>query len=186
MGNFMTYFTDVISLCMREKARPLSKNTPYAIFDPMQNHKPAGRSKDIISYKHRNNPTLLDTVIYTGCDTIWKSFKRTVWRQPNDPFIGERRPKITSPVKEKYNLQNPVGELGDYQWQTFSETDEVIEALANSIIKYQLCPEIKSSVKGTPNLKMMGIFSENRLQWFKTELACCSDSICIVPIAVEE
>jgi long-subunit acyl-CoA synthetase (AMP-forming) len=34
-------------------------------------------------------------------------------------------------------------------------------------------------------MKFVGIFSENRMQWFMTELACCSDSICIVPIAVE-
>jgi len=33
---------------------------------------------------------------------------------------------------------------------------------------------------------MMGIFSENRLQWFMTELACCADSICVVPVAVEQ
>lgn len=61
-----------------------------------------------------------------------------------------------------------------------------MEALANSIIKKQLCPVIKSTVEGTPNLKMMGIFSENRLQWWMTELACCSDSVTIVPIAVEQ
>jgi long-subunit acyl-CoA synthetase (AMP-forming) len=42
-----------------------------------------------------------------------------------------------------------------------------------------------SSVEGTPDLKFMGIFSENRLEWIMTEIACCSDSICIVPLAVE-
>ena len=31
----------------------------------------------------------------------------------------------------------------------------------------------------------MGIFSENRPEWFMTELSCCSDSICIVPVAIE-
>jgi hypothetical protein len=28
----------------------------YAVFDPTQIQKPHGRSKDIISVKHRNNP----------------------------------------------------------------------------------------------------------------------------------
>lgn len=32
----------------------------------------------------------------------------------------------------------------------------------------------------------MGIFSENRREWFITELAACSDSIVTVPIAVEQ
>jgi long-subunit acyl-CoA synthetase (AMP-forming) len=33
-------------------------------------------------------------------------------------------------------------------------------------------------------MKLMGIFSENRLEWFISELACCSDSIAIVPVPV--
>jgi long-subunit acyl-CoA synthetase (AMP-forming) len=32
----------------------------------------------------------------------------------------------------------------------------------------------------------MGIFSENRPEWIETELACCGDSICILPLVVEE
>jgi len=60
-----------------------------------------------------------------------------------------------------------------------------VEALANSVIKRKLCPTVKSDVEGTPDLKFMGIYSENRMQWFMTELACLSDATCIVPIAVE-
>jgi len=48
-----------------------------------------------------------------------------------------------------------------------------------------MCPIIESQTQGTPNLKFMGIFSENRPEWYMTELACCSDDICVVPIAVE-
>ena len=47
-----------------------------------------------------------------------------------------------------------------------------------------MCPWVKSSVEGTPDFKFMGIFSENRLEWIMTELACCSDSICVVPVSV--
>ena len=32
----------------------------------------------------------------------------------------------------------------------------------------------------------MAIFSENRTEWFMTELACCANSVCIVPVAVEQ
>lgn len=45
-----------------------------------------------------------------------------------------------------------------------------------------MCKQINSQVEGTPNLKIMGIYSENREEWVMTELACCSDSICVVPI----
>lgn len=41
-----------------------------------------------------------------------------------------------------------------------------------------------SQVEGTPNMKLMGIFSENREEWIMTELACCSNSIVIVPIQI--
>ena len=34
-------------------------------------------------------------------------------------------------------------------------------------------------------MKLIGIFSENRPEWYITQLACCSDSICIVPVARE-
>ena len=34
-------------------------------------------------------------------------------------------------------------------------------------------------------MKMIGMFSENRQEWFITELAACSHSIVTVPIAVE-
>lgn len=30
----------------------------------------------------------------------------------------------------------------------------------------------------------MGIFSENREEWIMTELACCSNSIAVVPIQI--
>ena len=38
-------------------------------------------------------------------------------------------------------------------------------------------------MKGTPDLKLIGIFSENRPEFFMTELACISDSVTIVPIS---
>ena len=60
-----------------------------------------------------------------------------------------------------------------------------MEAFSRAIIKRKLCPLIKSDITGTPDLKFMGIFSENRLEWFMTELAACSDSICIIPLAIE-
>jgi len=47
-----------------------------------------------------------------------------------------------------------------------------------------MCPLVKSDVNGTPDLKFIGIFSENRPEFFITELACISDSVTVVPISV--
>lgn len=123
MGNFLYYFKDVFRVLSKEPTQIQHKNIPYAIYDPMQSAKPTDRSKDIISYKYRNDPVSLDDVCHKGCDTIWKCFKRTVWRQPNDPFLGERKPLNQSIIQEKYNLSRANEELGEYQWQTWEETD---------------------------------------------------------------
>lgn len=75
--------------------------------------------------------------------------------------------------------------LGEYEWKTWSEIDQYTECLSRSLIKRNFCPVIKSEVEGTPNLKFIGIFSENRAEWIITELAACSDSVCVVPVAVQ-
>jgi long-subunit acyl-CoA synthetase (AMP-forming) len=85
----------------------------------------------------------------------------------------------------QYNIKTDEREFGDYIWQTYQETDDIVEAFARTLVKRKLCPVIKSETEGTPDVKFLAIFSENRRQWFMTELAACSDSICIVPVAVE-
>lgn len=77
------------------------------------------------------------------------------------------------------------GELGEYEWLTYKDIDIIVEQLSKIIVKKNFCPVVKSEVEGTPDMKFMGIYSENRPEWYTTHLACCSDSICIVPIAVE-
>ena len=61
-----------------------------------------------------------------------------------------------------------------------------MEALSKSIIKRKFCPLVQANCEGTPDLKFMGIFSENRIEWYMTELAACSHSITLVPVAVEQ
>ena len=119
-------------------------------------------------------------MVHQGCDTIWKCFKRTVWCHPNLPFLGNRE-QIN---KGKNYAQYDDQVLGEYKWTTFQEIDDKVEALSRVIVKRGFCPVVKSDVEGTPDLKFMGIFSENRPEWVMTELASCSDSICVVPVAV--
>ena len=53
------------------------------------------------------------------------------------------------------------------------------------MIKKKLCTKVASDVEGTPDMKFMGIFSENRFEFYIIELACISDSVVIVPISVD-
>ena len=103
---------------------------------------------------------------------------------PERPFLGERQ-QILKGAMAQYNVQTGEREYGEYIWQTFQETDDIVEAFAKILVKRKLCPIIKSDTEGTPDLKFIGIFSENRKQWFMSELAACSDSIVVVPVAVE-
>lgn len=74
----------------------------------------------------------------------------------------------------------------EYDWSTFLEVNQDVEALASSLRNKELCPLLQSDVGGTPDLSMLAIFSENRPEWFITTLASTSESICVVPIAVEQ
>ena len=75
---------------------------------------------------------------------------------------------------------------GDYTWKTYKEVDKDVEALSRVLIRRKMCPFVRSEVKGTPDLKFIGIFSENRPEFFITELACISDSVTVVPISVDD
>jgi long-chain acyl-CoA synthetase len=123
----------------------------------------------------------LDRCSNSGCDTIWKCFKRSVWRHPDRPFLGQRE----KTQKGFIGLSGGQSTLGPYVWRTWAEIDDCVESLSRVLIKRNLCPLIKSDVDGTPDLKFIAIFSENRPEWFITELAASADSVCIVPVAVQ-
>ena len=146
--------------------------------------KPLNRTHDFISCKYRNEPHKLDSFLHQGCDTLWKNFKKSVWNTPNSPFLG-RRKVIKTGHTFRNNENFAKTKQGNYEWLTFYEVDEIVEAFSRTLIYRQLCPVIPSNVEGTPDLKFIGIFSENRREWYMTELSACSDSIVTVPIAVE-
>lgn len=185
MGNFIAalfsfFFADANPLTESRRDKCV-----YAIFDPNQIQKPHGRSKDLISSKHRDNPNRLDRCVHPGCDTIWKCFKRSVWLHPDKPFLGVRTRSKRSFLGLPSNDEDDEG-FGPYEWKSWSEIDIIVENLSRVFVKRCFCPIVKSDVEGTPDLKFIGIFSENRLEWYTTEIAACSDSICIVPVAVQQ
>ena len=68
-----------------------SFNDPNDDFNEKEN-----RTKTMISIKHINNPNKLDMCKYSGCDTVWKNFKRAVWCFGNNPFLGKRGETTTN------------------------------------------------------------------------------------------
>ena len=51
---------------------------------------------------------------------------------------------------------------------TFKQVDIKAENMAKALIKKKFCPIIQSNINGTPDLKFMAIFSENRVEWVIT------------------
>ena len=89
MGNTLSYLTETAyQLLFNTYGSYKMEEFSYAIYDPTQLIKPDGRTKDIICSKLRNRPKNLDTLVVKGCDSIWKHFKRSVWRFPNRHFFG--------------------------------------------------------------------------------------------------
>ncbi len=84
MGSFLSSFF------FSAEPEPAMHGGTYSIFDPTQHVKPAGRTKDIIAVKNAERPHDLDRTLVSGCDTIWKNFKRSVWRHADKPFLGVR------------------------------------------------------------------------------------------------
>lgn len=156
----------------------------YSIPDPMQLVPPSGRSLDYICPRHRNDPSKFDRAFHKSCDTVWKCFLRAVWTQSDKPFIGHKEYVTHGDVKNSDYIDSRPKEC--YKFLTFGEVDELVDCLTKSLIQRKLCPVIKSNVDGTPDLKFLGIFSENRKEWYITQIAACSHSIVTVPINAEQ
>ena len=109
---------------------------------------------------------------------------KTVWTIPDKPFLGQRE-YLKFETAHGKSRQLGSDAYGEYKWLTFGQVEDIVDSLSKSIVERNLCPVVRSNVKGTPDLKFIGIFSENRREWSMTELAACSHSIVTVPIAVE-
>lgn len=68
----------------------------YSVFDQEQIVQPVGMTKNIVNIQNKNFPKRLTTVVHKGCNTIWRSFKRSVWRHPDNPFLGWRNKNVES------------------------------------------------------------------------------------------
>jgi hypothetical protein len=77
-------------------------------------------------------------VVHKGCNTVWRSFKRSVWRHPERNFLGCRIKTI-----ENLTAHRNMPQEADYVWKTWQQVDDEVEALSNIIIRKKLCPKIK-------------------------------------------
>ena len=82
---------------------------------------------------------------------------KTVWTIPDKPFLGQREfLKFDNAHGKSRQLGSDA--YGEYQWLTFGQVEEIVDSLSKSIVARDLCPVVKSNVRGTPDLKFIGIF----------------------------
>jgi hypothetical protein len=96
------------------------------------------RTRKIISIKHVKNPKVLDRCKYSGCDTVWKNFKRAAWRYGENSFLGSRT--VSYLPNTFASSSQKTSRFGEYIWKTYGEVDETAEALSRVIINQKLCP----------------------------------------------
>ncbi|CRG97025.1 acyl-CoA synthetase, putative [Plasmodium gallinaceum] len=91
----------------------------------------------------------------------------------NKEFLGERKKEIRD---------NEVV-LGEYTFKTYEEIKNEVEIFASALYQFE---EIEYNIfddNGIHNkLKILGIWSKNRIEWFTTDMACSAIDFVTVPI----
>ena len=131
MGQFCSFLYELVYSV--PQIEEFEYDFTYSVFNPLQIVKPEDRSKDIVSYRNKNRPNDLST-FQNGCETLWKCFKRSVWRYLERPFLGARK-LIKSHLAEYRFEKETKYHLGDYEWLTYAEVDEIVESFTRSLQK---------------------------------------------------
>uniref|UniRef100_A0A8C9LKM7 long-chain-fatty-acid--CoA ligase n=1 Tax=Piliocolobus tephrosceles TaxID=591936 RepID=A0A8C9LKM7_9PRIM len=91
----------------------------------------------------------------------------------NETFLGER--------KKETRETDTV--LGEYAFKTYGEIKNEVEIFASALYQFENIEPITYTDNGAYNqLKMLGIWSKNRIEWFTTDYACAAINYVTVPI----
>ncbi|XP_074865408.1 long-chain-fatty-acid--CoA ligase 6 [Carettochelys insculpta] len=101
-----------------------------------------------------NSPELL-THYFDDARTMYEVFRRGFNISENCPCLGFRKPKQP------------------YQWLSYKEVSERAEALGSGLIQQGCKPSTS---------QFIGVFAQNRPEWFISELACYTYSMVVVPL----
>lgn len=106
----------------------------------------------------------LPTTLDNGADNVHSCFQLAVKAHGNRPFLGTRKAISKD-------------QLGDYEWKSYSEVEQLSRQFACGLKELNLNPEISTN---DGKFKFLGIYSKNREEWIIADLACHYDSITVV------
>ena len=121
-----------------------------------------GKDKD--GTEIRRNPEYKDKLIPSYFDdvtTMYEAFQRGLRVSRNDPCYGTRKK-----IVEVGEGGKTVVTYGDYEWLTYQQVQDRIDAFGSGILHMDLIPT------NDQGLKLLGIFSKNRMEWCIAENAC--------------
>ncbi|GAW83763.1 long-chain-fatty-acid--CoA ligase [Plasmodium gonderi] len=91
----------------------------------------------------------------------------------NEHFLGERKKEI----------RGNETILGEYTFKTYGEIKNEIEIFASALYQFEIIkPNIFTDNGIYKNLKIIGIWSKNRIEWLTTDYACSAIDFVTVPI----
>jgi long-chain acyl-CoA synthetase len=80
-----------------------------------------------------------------------------VEKNPRGDFLGTRR-------------KNDDGSFGPYEWQSYEQIYDKVKAIARSMYKFNLCPDVAGETEGS-TMRFTGIWAKNCEEWNVTQLA---------------
>ncbi|GAB69216.1 long-chain-fatty-acid--CoA ligase, partial [Plasmodium cynomolgi strain B] len=91
----------------------------------------------------------------------------------NEDFLGERKKEV----------RGNETILGEYSFKTYGEIKNEIEILASALYQFEnIEPNIFTDNGPYDKLKILGIWSKNRVEWLTTDYACSAIDFVTVPI----
>lgn len=110
-----------------------------------------------------------------GIDSGYDIFQRGCRTSRAKPCFGKR----------KVMVLNNQTKLGEYEWWTYGEIEAMSQMLGSGILYKNIAPVTEypnSTYKPAQFLRVIGIISKNRLEWFVTEQAANAYNFTLVPL----
>ncbi|KEG03894.1 acyl-CoA synthetase, putative [Plasmodium vinckei vinckei] len=112
-------------------------------------------------------------ILGTDVNTRYEIFTMCAKYYANHEFLGERKKEI----KDGETI------LGDYVFKTYGEVKNEIEIFASALYQFENIEPTTFTDNGKyDTLKIMGIWSKNRPEWYITDIACAAINFVTVPI----
>ena len=115
-----------------------------------------GFSQELVSI-HNPDQNTYKQEYHEGMDTIWKQFKMTSRKFPNNEWMASR---------DKSQEGSP------YVWKTFRQIEEIVDNLAKGYVALNLLEEIVG--ENGQKIRFMGLYAKNREEWCLSHLASLS------------